>query len=245
MPSPLVEHPRLTLAALFLLGVTACGGQVANLDEGTPKLEQAVLLPAPEFDETPTGSAPAIAVFAGGCFWGVQGVFQHVEGVLQAVSGYAGGEASTANYETVLRGQSGHAEAVRVAYDPSRVTYGQLLHVLFSVIHDPTQLDRQGPDIGPMYRSTIFPQTAEQREIAERYIAQLSIANVYPAPIVTTIESDRPFYPAEDYHQDFMVRNPGNRYIVVHDAPKVRDLEVLFADIYSAQPVLVFAASQG
>lgn len=245
MHSPLVERSRLGLAAMLLLGLAACTGPVADMGEGSPQVEQAVLLPAPEFDETPTGSTPAIAVFAGGCFWGVQGVFQHVEGVLQAVSGYAGGEESTANYETVLKGQSGHAEAVRVAYDPSRITYGQLLHIFYSVIHDPTQLDRQGPDIGPMYRSTIFPQTAEQRDIVERYITQLEAASVYSAPIVTTLEDDRPFYPAEDYHQDFMARNPSSRYIVVHDAPKVRDLKVLFADIYNEQPVLVFASSQG
>lgn len=245
MHSPLAERSRRGLAALILLSVTACAGQVANPEEGTPQLEQAVVIPAPEFDETPTGSAPAIAIFAAGCFWGVQGVFQHVEGVLQAVSGYAGGDASTANYETVLRGQSGHAEAVRVAYDPSRITYGQLLQILFSVVHDPTQLDRQGPDIGPMYRSTIFPQTAEQREIAERYIAQLETAGVYRKPIVTTLEDDRPFYSAEEYHQDFMVRNPGHRYIVIHDAPKVRDLEMLFADVYREEPVLVSASSQG
>jgi peptide-methionine (S)-S-oxide reductase len=203
------------------------------------EIEQAVLIPAPTFDETQIdASSVATAVFAGGCFWGVQGVYQHFEGVLKAVSGYAGGSAQNARYELVGRGDTGHAESVQIVYDPTKITYGELLQIFFSVVHDPTQLNRQGPDHGPQYRTAIFAGDAEQREIAQKYIAQLDAAKAYSTKIVTTLE-DAPFYPAEAYHQDFLERNPSHPYISQHDLPKVRDLKRVFPDVYRAEPVLV------
>ena len=202
--------------------------------------EDAVVIPAPVFDEMPTSaSATATAVFAGGCFWGVQGVYQHGQGVLKAVSGYAGGSQVNAHYEIVGTGSTGHAETVQITYDPSKVTYGKLLQIFFSVAHDPTQLNMQGPDHGTQYRSTIFPVDAKQREIAEKYIAQLNAAHVYRKNIVTTLEDGRTFYPAEAYHQDFLVRNPDHPYIAINDIPKVRNLAQMFADMYQKEPVLV------
>jgi peptide-methionine (S)-S-oxide reductase len=202
--------------------------------------DEAFAIPPPAFDETPSdGSDIVVAVIAGGCFWGVQGVYQHVEGVLNAVSGYAGGSKHDAKYELVGNGDTGHAEAVQITYDRSKITYGKLLQVYFSVAHDPTQLNRQGPDHGPQYRSTIFPTGMQQREVAERYIAQLDAAKVFRREIVTTIEDGRTFYPAETYHQDFMVRNPSYPYIVINDAPKVRNLAELFPELYRPEPVLV------
>jgi peptide-methionine (S)-S-oxide reductase len=201
--------------------------------------EHAVRIPAPAFDEQLAAtSTPATAVLAGGCFWGVQGVFQHVEGVLKAVSGYAGGAAANAKYDLVGAGDTGHAEAVHIVYDPTKITYGRLLQIFFSVVHDPTQLDKQGPDHGPQYRSAVFFENAQQRQIAEQYIAQLDAAKVYPRKIVTTLEQAA-FYPAEAYHQDYLVRHPTQPYIVINDAPKVRDLAALFAAIYRPEPVLV------
>jgi peptide-methionine (S)-S-oxide reductase len=203
--------------------------------------EQAVLIPAPAFDEQLADtSSPAVAVLAGGCFWGVQGVFQHVEGVLQAVSGYAGGSAADAKYELVVGGDTGHAETVRIFYDPSKITYGRLLQIFFSVVHDPTQLNKQGPDHGSQYRSAIFFETAQQREIAERYIADLDAAKVYSKKIVTTLEQ-APFYAAEAYHQDFLERHPTHPYISYWDLPKVRDLRSVFPSVYRAEPALVIA----
>jgi peptide-methionine (S)-S-oxide reductase len=206
---------------------------------GARSSEEAVAIPPPAIDESPSGAATAVAMLAGGCFWGVQGVFQHVDGVFNAVSGYAGGDAATASYEAVTRGDTGHAETVRVTYDPAKISYGKLLQIYFSVAHDPTQLNRQGPDHGPQYRSTIFPADAAQRRIAERYIAQLDDARVFPARIVTTVDDLPEFFPAEAYHQDFMHRNPSYPYIMINDAPKVRSLERLFPDVYRSEPVLV------
>ena len=183
------------------------------------------------------------AVLAGGCFWGVQGVFQHVDGVTSAVSGYAGGAADTAHYETVGTTTTGHAESVRVAFDPRRISYGRVLQIYFSVAHDPTELNRQGPDVGTQYRSAIFPTNPEQARVAEAYIAQLDQAHVFDASIVTKIEPGRNFYPAEDYHQDFLTRNPTYPYIVVNDLPKIEALQRLFPDLYRAMPVLVAAAA--
>jgi peptide-methionine (S)-S-oxide reductase len=200
---------------------------------------QPVVVPEPTFDEMPAdATTPSIAVFAGGCFWGVQGVYQHVEGVLKAVSGYAGGAGETAHYELVGEGDTGHAESVQITYDPTRISYGKLLQIFFSVVHDPTQLNRQGPDHGTQYRTAIFAANAQQRAIAERYIAQLEATRIFPKKIVTTLEQ-APFYPAEAYHQDFLVRNPTYPYIVINDAPKVRDLATLFPSIYRLEPVLV------
>jgi peptide-methionine (S)-S-oxide reductase len=201
--------------------------------------EKTRVIPAPAVDETAGPARSAVAVLAGGCFWGVQGVFQHVAGVTNAVSGYAGGQKETAHYEMVGTGRTGHAEAVQVTYDPRQITYGRLLQIFFSVVHDPTQLNRQGPDTGTEYRSTIFPVSAEQARVATAYIAQLERARVFPATMVTTLEMDRPFFPAEDYHQDFLTRHPTHPYIVINDLPKVRELQRVFPDVYRATPVLV------
>src|SRR5688572_19130927 len=178
--------------------------------------QEGVALPAPAID-LPASQAPSqVMVIAGGCFWGVQGVFQHVKGVTNAVSGYAGGQFWTADYRTVGTGTSGHAEAVRITYDPKQITYGRLLQIFFSVAHDPTMHNRQGPDVGPQYRSAIFPRNDEEAKIAKAYIAQLNAANVYGKRLATTVETNKKFYPAEDYHQDYMIRNPTKPYIVFH-----------------------------
>ncbi|WP_296380560.1 peptide-methionine (S)-S-oxide reductase MsrA [Reyranella sp.] len=200
--------------------------------------ETARPLPPPAADEK-ADDATRTAVFAGGCFWGVQGVFQHVEGVTRAVSGYAGGEASTAHYEKVGSGRTGHAESVKVTYDPRKVSFGTLLQIYFSVAHDPTELDRQGPDSGPQYRSTIFVGDDEQARLAKAYIDQLDAAKSFGKKIATTIERGRTFYPAEDYHQDYLTLHPRQPYIVINDLPKVENLKRLFPDRYRAEPVLV------
>ena len=166
-----------------------------------------------------------VAVVAGGCFWGVQGVFQHVDGVTSAVSGYAGGEKATAHYEMTSSGNTGHAESVQITFDPRKITYGRILQVYFSVAHDPTELNRQGPDEGTQYRSAIFPMNDEQARVAKAYIAQLDSAHAFGAPIVTTIEPGKTFYRAEDYHQDFLAKNPGYPYIVFNDLPKIANLK--------------------
>jgi peptide-methionine (S)-S-oxide reductase len=190
-------------------------------------------IPAPTVDEPATGRPKAeTAVLAGGCFWGVQGVYQHVKGVNSAESGYAGGDATTANYEAVTTETTGHAETVRISYDPSQVTYGKLLQIFFAVVHDPTELNRQGPDVGPSYRSVIFAQDGTQRNIADAYIAQLNQAGAFPAPIVTIVSSAAPFYPAEAYHQNFFDLNPNNPYIVQNDLPKLDALRSTFPDLY-------------
>lgn len=196
--------------------------------------------PAPQFDE-PAAAAGAqeTAVLAGGCFWGVQGVFQHVKGVTQAESGYAGGQQATADYETVSSGTTGHAESVRITYDPAQVTFGQLLRIYFSVVQDPTQLNRQGPDAGTQYRSAIFAQDATQERVADSYIDQLAKAAVFPAPIVTKVEPNTGFFPAEQYHQDYLNSNPTSSYIAINDMPKVENLKQLFPDEYRSQPALV------
>jgi peptide-methionine (S)-S-oxide reductase len=221
-------------AALPFIGLGLM--QAAN---GAP--EQAVVIPAPAQDLVQSG-ATAKAIFAGGCFWGVQGVFQHTEGVLNAVSGYAGGDAASASYDLVSAGRTTHAETVEITYDPSVVTYGELMHIYFSVAHNPTQLNYQGPDRGPHYRSAIFYQSEEEKAVAEAYIAQLDAAGVYPDPVVTTLEPFEAFYPAEDYHQDFMTLNPTWPYIVYHDLPKLEALKQIFPDVYRDDPVLVSEA---
>ena len=202
-------------------------------------------LPTPVLDETAGERGSGTLVLAGGCFWGVQGVFQHITGVTSAVSGYAGGDKSTARYDKVATGTTGHAEAVRITYDPRRISYGRLLQVFFSVVHDPTQLNRQGPDVGSQYRSAIFPADPEQAGIAKAYIAQLSAKQVFAAAIATKIEPEKAFYAAEDYHQDFLVKHPGHPYIVMHDLAKLRDLQHAFPDLYRANPVLVSASGSG
>jgi peptide-methionine (S)-S-oxide reductase len=204
-----------------------------------PTQEKARIIPPPAADEPASQAKSETAVLAGGCFWGVQGVFQHVKGVSRAVSGYAGGRKNTAHYEVVSQGTTGHAESVQVVFDPKQISYGQLLQVFFSVAHDPTQLNRQGPDRGTQYRSTIFPATPEQERVARAYMAQLNEARAFDSAIVTTIELNREFYEAEDYHQDFLTRNPTHRYIVVNDLPKIEELKRVFPGLYRAIPVLV------
>jgi peptide-methionine (S)-S-oxide reductase len=196
-------------------------------------------VPPPQADLPTEGASSQVAVFAGGCFWGVQGVFQHVTGVTSAVSGYAGGTKATAHYDAVGRGASGHAEAVQVTYDPRRVSYGALLQIFFAVAHDPTELNRQGPDVGTQYRSTIFPADAMQAQVAKAYIDQLNAARAFEAPIATTIEAGRAFYPAEDYHQDYLTRHPDQPYIVINDLPKIAELKRLFPTRYRPTPTLV------
>ena len=176
-------------------------------------------------------------VFAGGCFWGVQGVFEHVKGVKSATAGYAGGAANTADYELVSDGNTGHAESVQVIYDPSQITLGQLLKVFFSVAHDPTELNRQGPDSGTQYRSAIFYRTDEQERIAEAYVAQLNAAKVFPRKIVTEVTGGKQFYPAEQYHQHYLVNHPTSPYIVINDIPKVRNLRKEFAGLWVGKPI--------
>ena len=197
------------------------------------------LVPAPAVDVESGGRTSEIAVLAGGCFWGIQGVYQHVNGVTSAVSGYTGGEERTAQYDMVGTGRTGHAESVRVVYDPRVISYGKILQIFFSVAHDPTELNRQGPDEGPQYRSTIFPSTDEQARVAKAYIQQLNAAQVFGADIATTIEPGRTFYRAEDYHQDFLELHPSYPYIAINDLPKISDLKRLFPDVYRAKPMLV------
>lgn len=205
--------------------------------------EEGVSIPSPTLDEQAapeTGSETA--VLAGGCFWGVQGVFQHVKGVQSATSGYTGGKQQDAHYNVVGTGATGHAESVQIKFDPKTISYGKLLQIYFSVAHDPTLLNRQGPDSGTQYRSTIFPQTAEQSKIADAYIAQLDGAHVFPAALATTVESGRTFYPAEDYHQNFMTLNPAYPYIAINDMPKIANLSKRFPENYRVDPVLVAVA---
>src|SRR5947208_6667558 len=208
-----------TKAAVALLG-SVLGATACNA-----KANPAVAIPAPVVD-APRASIAAkqTAVLAGGCFWGVQAVFQHVKGVITATSGYSGGRAKTAEYELVSTGETGHAESVKIVYDPSQITYGQLLRVFFSVAHDPTQLNRQGPDEGSQYRSAIFYNSDEQRRIADAYIAQLDNAKAFPRPIVTQVAPLKGFYAAEAYHQNYAANHPHNPYIVYNDAPKVAHL---------------------
>lgn len=217
----------------------AVGSAIMLASLSVASAQEGIAIPAPAADVSPGTAATETAVFAGGCFWGVQGVFQHVSGVKNAVSGYAGGVRQTANYEAVGSGKTGHAEAVKVTYDPKQVTYGHLLQIYFSVAHDPTELNRQGPDIGTQYRSAIFPANEDQGRVAKAYIAQLNKARLYDAAIVTTIEPGHAFYPAEAYHQDFLTNNPTYPYIVYNDLPKLENLRKLFARDFREKPVLV------
>src|SRR4051795_2576349 len=207
----------------------------------TRAAEDAVVIPAPAMDAAPA-SGIQTAVIAGGCFWGVQGVFQHTAGVVNAVSGYAGGTKATADYQTVSSGGTGHAEAVEIKYDPKKISYGKILQIFFSVVHDPTQLNRQGPDTGPQYRSAIFTKTEEQKKVAEAYIDQLNAAKVYKKPIVTKVGPLEAFYTAEAYHQDYLTLHPTQPYIAYNDLPKIENLKKLFAANYVQKPTLVSSA---
>lgn len=221
---------RLTVATAIALAPLAATSALASSDP--------VAIPPPSTDVTAADGIET-AVLAGGCFWGVQAVFQHTNGVLNAVSGYAGGAKETARYELTHDGTSGHAEAVEIKYDPKKISYGKLLQIYFSVAHDPTQLNRQGPDVGKQYRSTIFAQNDEQKKVAEAYIAQLNGAKVFKGKIATTIETGKPFYVGEAYHQDYATLNPLQPYIIINDKPKIGHMAKYFPDFYRARPVLV------
>ncbi len=224
-------RPATALASTALLAAAFFASQ------GSFARSKPMVLPEARVGTSLAAGEPQVAVFAGGCFWGVEAVFEHVKGVQDAVSGYAGGKAGDANYSLVGSGRTGHAESVKVTYDPSKVSYGQLLQVFFSVAHDPTQLNRQGPDSGTQYRSAIFPQDAEQGRLARAYIGQLTSARTWNGPIVTTIEPGKPFYPAEGYHQDYLRLNPGQPYIVINDLPKVAGLKQLLPAMWSDKAV--------
>ena len=221
----ILPSARVLLGVSLMTLVHACG-----------LAESAVALPAPAVD-IPASAArgPQTAVFAGGCFWGVEAVFRHVKGVSSAVSGYAGGNSKTAEYMIVSSGTTGHAESVQVTYDPTKVSYGQLLKVFFSVAHDPTQLNRQGPDSGTQYRSAIFTTSDEQMRVAKAYVAQLDRANAFGHPIVTEIVPLPKFYPAEAYHQNYLALNPTQPYIVFNDLPKLANLKTQFPDLYTGK----------
>ena len=227
---PALIFTALLLASSFALRVLPLAAESAHS------------VPPPALDTPAYPQATSeVAILAGGCFWG--GVFQHVQGVTSAVSGYAGGAADTAHYEMVGTNTTGHAESVRITFDPRRISYGQMLQIYFSVAHNPTELNRQGPDVGSQYRSAIFPTNPQQMRIAEAYIVQLNQAHVFDGAIVTKTEPGPDFYPAEDHHQDFMTRNPNYPYIVVNDLPKIEALKRLFPDLYHPTPVLVAAAA--
>src|SRR5271170_4794423 len=205
--------------------------------------EPAFVIPPPALDQSAAPRSETI-VLAGGCFWGVQAVFQHTKGVTSAVSGYAGGEKQAAHYEMVGSGKTGHAESVAVTFDPQQISYGKILQIYFSVAHNPTELNYQGPDYGTQYRSAIFYANDEQKKVAEAYIGQLDKAHAFPEPIVTKLEPLHGFYPAEDYHQDYAVLHPSYPYIVFNDLPKVDNLKRLFAAVYRDTPVTVMASSK-
>ena len=205
--------------------------------------EAAVVLPAPAVDNTRAAGPMQTAVLAGGCFWGVQGVYQYTKGVKKVLSGYSGGDRSTAQYEKVGTGRTGHAESVEIVFDPKEISYGEILRIYFSVAHDPTQLDRQGPDVGTQYRSAIFYADAQQKRIADAYIAQLDKARTFRRPIVTRVDPLKGFYAAEAYHQDFLILNPSYPYIVINDLPKIVNLKRLFPEQYREKPVMTTASA--
>ena len=229
-----IRRPILALSALAVLGVVLARVPLFGA-------ESPVVIAAPVLDNPKLAGPAQTAVLAGGCFWGVQGVYEHVRGVQRVLSGYAGGDASTAQYESVSTGNTGHAESVKITFDPAQISYGQILQIAFSVVHDPTQLDRQGPDTGSQYRSAVFYADATQKRIAEAYIAQLNAAHAFARPIVTRVDALNGFYAAEDYHQDYLVHNPGSLYIAMNDLPKVANLKRLFPEVYVGQPVLALA----
>ena len=224
----------------FSLYAAAIGALAVTAFVVAPSLaaEDAVIIPAPAVDVKAADGVQTV-VIAGGCFWGVQGVFQHTAGVVNAVSGYAGGNKSTAQYDTVSTGTTGHAESVQVKYDPKKISYGKLLQIFFSVAHNPTELNRQGPDSGTQYRSAIFTTSDEQKKVADAYVAQLNAAKVFGKPIVTKVGALQGFYAAEGYHQDYLTLHPSQPYIAFNDIPKVENLKKLFAENYTEKPTLV------
>jgi peptide-methionine (S)-S-oxide reductase len=237
----------------FLIGAALLAFGAWSFLGSSNAAEKAVSLPPPAFD-APAATVPAstqgpqTAVFAGGCFWGVQAVFQHTKGVLAAVSGYAGGAADTASYNRIGSGRTGHAESVQITFDPKQISYGKLLQIYFSVVHDPTQLNRQGPDVGTQYRSAVFYTDANQKQVAERYIAQLDTAKAFPDKIVTQLTALSPplaFYPAEAYHQDYATLHPGQPYIATFDLPKIANLKSTLPEVWREAPVLVMGKVPG
>jgi peptide-methionine (S)-S-oxide reductase len=228
------QFSRLALSAVAI-GALAIA---AFVSVPTRAAEEAVVIPAPTADVPPSDGLQT-AVVAGGCFWGVQGVFQHTAGVVNAVSGYAGGSRMTATYEQVSTGTTGHAESVQIKFDPKKISYGKILQIYFSVAHDPTQLNRQGPDSGTQYRSAIFTTSEDQKRVADAYIAQLNAAKVYGRPIVTKVSALQGFFPAEAYHQDYLTLHPNQPYIAYNDLPKIDNLKKLFAANYIEKPTLV------
>jgi peptide-methionine (S)-S-oxide reductase len=228
---------RGRMAAVMIAAVSV--GLYGGVPTAALAAEAAVVIPAPVLDN-PKGSAPVqTAILAGGCFWGVQGVYQHVRGVQKVLSGYSGGAKATAEYEVVSRGGTGHAESVEIRFDPKELSYGEILQIYFSVTHDPTQLDRQGPDTGTQYRSNIFYVDESQKRVAQAYIAQLEKAKAFGRAIVTRVDPLSAFYPAEGYHQDFLIKNPTYPYIVINDLPKIENLKKMFPARYRERPVTV------
>jgi peptide-methionine (S)-S-oxide reductase len=222
---------RLAPIAIVLVVVSIAGVLVGSAFQA----EKARVIPGPAVDQTASQATSEVAVLAAGCFWGVQGVYQHVKGVTNALSGYAGGQKRDADYERVSVGDTGHAESVQVTYDPRQISYGRILQIFFSVAHDPTQLNRQGPDHGTQYRSAIFTSGDEQKRVAQAYVAQLDRAKVYPQPIVTEIVALPGFYPAEAYHQNYLALHPTQPYIVFNDLPKLANLKTQFPDLYTGK----------
>ena len=223
----------MTWQRVSLVGIVAVMLLVASYGWG----ENAVVIPAPAVDNARAAGTPQVAVLAGGCFWGIQGVYEHVRGVRKAISGYSGGEKATAQYEVVSSGKTGHAESVQITFDPAEISFGQILQIYFSIGHDPTQLDRQGPDRGTQYRSAIFYMDDSQKKIAEAYIDQLNKSKAFPKAIVTRVDPFKGFYMAESEHQDFLVRNPNNPYIMANDLPKISNLRKVFPSIYRGDPI--------
>jgi peptide-methionine (S)-S-oxide reductase len=232
------QFSRLSLCAAAIGALAIAAFAVAPLRAA----EDAVVIPPPAADVAPADGLQTVVV-AGGCFWGVQGVFQHTSGIASAVSGYAGGNKTTATYEQVSTGSTGHAESVQIKYDPRKISYGKVLQIFFSVVHDPTQLNRQGPDSGTQYRSAIFTTSDEQKKVTDAYIAQLNAAKVYSKPIVTKVGALQGFFPAEDYHQDYLTLHPTQPYIAYNDLPKVENLKKIFAENYIEKPTLVRSVS--
>jgi peptide-methionine (S)-S-oxide reductase len=233
----MTQFSRLSLCAAAIGALAIAAFAVVPIRAA----EDAVVIPPPASDIAPSDGLQT-AVVAGGCFWGVQGVFQHTAGVVNAVSGYAGGSPMTATYEQVSTGTTGHAESVQIKFDPKKISYGKILQIYFSVAHDPTQLNRQGPDSGTQYRSAIFTTSDEQKRVAEAYIAQLNAAKIYGKPIVTKVSALQGFFPAEAYHQDYLTLHPNQPYIAYNDIPKVENLKKLFAENYTEKPTLVGTA---
>ena len=226
---------RLFVIMIAAIAIVLCARILTN----AVSAERAVAVPPPTVDN-PKASAPLeTAVLAGGCFWGVQGVYEHVKGVHHVLAGYSGGDKATAEYETVSSGTTGHAESVQITFDPNEITYGEILQIYFSVVHDPTELNRQGPDTGTQYRSNVFYANESQKKIAQAYIAQLNTAKTFGRAVVTRVDPLKGFYPAEDYHQDFLIKNPRHPYIVFNDLPKIANLQKVFPSYYREKPVMV------